>query len=294
LVTPSIPQTQSKMYKSAMIYAEKFKWSVFPIHTIKNGVCTCYKGTSCEETGKHPKFDKELIPNGCTNATKDRNTIHKWWSKWVDANIGIATGKGSGFFVLDVDPRDGGDDSLQELIDKYGELPETVEAITGSGGRHILFTYPDQNVKNSAGLIGEGLDIRGNGGYIVVAPSLHESGGSYEWELSSHPSETEIKAAPGWLLHMVAEKENEGKHEKVPSNYWHEVMQGVSEPGRNATATKILGHLLRRYIDPYMAWNIIEMWNERNDPPLSQKELHTTFNSIMRKELRERERRCNV
>src|SRR5690606_12483269 len=75
-------------------------------------------------------------------ATTDAELIRQWWSRWPDHGIGIACGPGSGLWVLDVDPRNGGDDSLATLTAEHGALPDTVEAITGGGGRHLLFRWP--------------------------------------------------------------------------------------------------------------------------------------------------------
>ncbi|NIT04147.1 hypothetical protein GTO10_04460, partial [Candidatus Saccharibacteria bacterium] len=125
-----------------------------------------------------PVKPREKIPlteHGCKDATSNERTIVAWGEKWPDANIGVATGQASGIVVLDVDKRHGGDDSLFELEQKHGELPKTVEVITGGGGRHIYFKYPsgDVTVKNAAGLAGiAGLDIRGDGGYVVAPPSV--------------------------------------------------------------------------------------------------------------------------
>jgi len=137
-------------------------------------------------------------------ATEDAATIREWWQKWPDANVGIATGKASGFFALDIDPRHGGDGTLADLEARHGTLPLTVEAKTGGVGRHVLFSCPAVKVPNSTGKIGPGLDIRGEGGYIVAPPSVHPSGGVYSWDCDRHPDEVDLAPAPGWLLDAIA------------------------------------------------------------------------------------------
>jgi hypothetical protein len=99
--------------------------------------------------------------------------------------------------VLDIDLRHGGEESLEEII-KKGHLPDTIEALTGGGGRHIFFLH-NPGLRNSVGEL-PGIDVRGEGGYVIVAPSMHESGNSYEWELSSRPGEVPLGEWPPWLL----------------------------------------------------------------------------------------------
>ncbi|MDJ0288209.1 MULTISPECIES: bifunctional DNA primase/polymerase [Bacillus] len=158
--------------KAAIAYASKLNWSVFPLHTPNGKLCSCHN-PNCQSVGKHPR-----TKNGLKAASTNLEVIREWWEKWPEANIAIATGQESGFVVLDVDPRHGGEGSLDLLKNQYGSLPNTIEAITGGGGRHILFKNPGQ-VKNKTNIL-PGLDVRGEGGYIVVSPSLHACGKRYE------------------------------------------------------------------------------------------------------------------
>lgn len=129
-----------------------------------------------------------LIPDWPNAATSDPETLDRWATEYPDANLGVATGHE--FFVLDVDPRNGGE--VPE------GLPVTVEALTPSGGRHFLFQMVP-GVKNSAGRLGPGLDIRGEGGQIVIAPSV--TTGPYRWARA--PWDTPIAEAPAWLLERL-------------------------------------------------------------------------------------------
>lgn len=150
---------------------------------------------------------KPRIKHWPNSATSDAETVRKLWAKWPDANVGIATGATSGFFVLDVDPGHGGDESLADLERQHGPLPGTVESLTGGGGRHLLFAMPSGiRVPNRIGGLGCGLDIRGDGGFIVAPPSVHQGGAPYRWELSSDPEMTQIAEAPAWLLERVTER----------------------------------------------------------------------------------------
>lgn len=170
------------MLQHALAYAAR-GWYVFPVHTPNDGACSCHR-RDCDRIGKHPR-----ISTGRNGASIDPDIITRWWTTWPDANIGIATGKESGFLVLDVDT--GGEDSIPE------KLPDTVEQITGSGGRHALFKRPstDSRFKTLVRFL-PGLDSRADGGYIVAPPSLHVSGDRYEWEASSHPDECPLSDPP--------------------------------------------------------------------------------------------------
>lgn len=273
LITPNITPNG----KAAIAYASKLNWSVFPLHTPNGKFCSCHN-PNCQSVGKHPR-----TKNGLKAASSNIEVINEWWNKWPDANIAIATGEASGFVVLDVDPRHGGEDSLELLIKQYGPLPNTVEAITGGGGYHILFKNPGQ-VKNRTNIL-PGLDVRGEGGYIVVSPSLHASGKRYEWELSSRPLEVPLSDIPKWLLQMIVDPE-QNKHTKKPDDHWKKIIQGVGEGERNTSAASLAGYLLRRGIGASIAYELILLWNERNNPPESIEVIENTFNSILKRELK--------
>ncbi|QIZ07629.1 DNA primase [Priestia megaterium] len=263
----------SIFHKSALTYACKLNWAVFPLHSIQDGRCTCLK-KDCKSPGKHPR-----ITGGFKSATTDKLKINEWWSNWPVSNIGIATGKINGIIVIDIDPRNGGNQSFEKLKSEYGQLPETVEAVSGGGGKHILFKYP--GVSNFRKILMPGIDIKTDGGYIVGAPSLHKSGLEYRWKMSSHPCRVGIAECPEWLVRLIKGKSLDNKK---PASYWKDVLKGVGQGERNVVATQLTGYLLRRYIDPYVTWEIIEMWNSRNTPPLSKNELYTIINSVAKQE----------
>lgn len=110
---------------------------------------------------------------------------------------------GNGVMVLDIDPGSGGDETLAALEAVHGRLPDGPSSFTGGGGRHLLFRV-DMPVPCSVGALGPGLDVRGDGGYIVAPPTLHESGRRYEWETA--PWDGALPDAPAWLLEMVLKK----------------------------------------------------------------------------------------
>jgi hypothetical protein len=156
-----------------------------------------------------PISPKSKIPQikgsrGVLDASKDPAQIRMWWAHYPNAGIGIATGAPSGIFVVDVDPRNGGDETLGRLEGEHGALPTTPRALTGGGGAHYLFRYPSG--LELRGRLGEGVDIKSTGGYVVAPPSVHPSGVSYRWDLGALPSETEIADAPEWLLTLACDR----------------------------------------------------------------------------------------
>ena len=162
------------MYDAAIEYAKK-GFAVFPL----------------KYRDKVP-----LTRNGCKDATTDAAQIKAWWQKYPNANIGLATGSVSqNVFVIDLDiDEDRGIDGYHSLEDwqrEHGDFPETWTAITGRGGYHLYYRG-NGKIKNRAGII-DGVDIRGNGGYVVAPPSIHKNGRRYEWEYS--PDEFEIAKA---------------------------------------------------------------------------------------------------
>lgn len=163
--------TQNVFLEAALQHAKR-GWAVFPL----------------VPRGKTP-----LVPTGFKAASKDADVIEAWWKKWPDANIGIATGSASGLVVLDFDLKSGGVGTFQELVHAQ-MLPETFEVSTGGGGVHLYYSRPDFAVGNKQGLR-PGMDVRGDGGYVVAPGSIHESGIPYvETNYSESP-----KSLPTWV-----------------------------------------------------------------------------------------------
>jgi len=138
--------------------------------------------------------------------TTEANMIKGWWEYTPSANIGIATGKASGITVLDVDASHDGYETLANLLEQYGGLPDTPVAKTGGGGEHIFFKYAE-GTRNSAGKLGRGLDIRSEGGYVVGASSKHPNGNYYEWVVK--PSQVPLAEMPEWMAKILQEKRAE-------------------------------------------------------------------------------------
>lgn len=282
---------KSKNREAAIQYAER-GWPVFPCHSIRADCCTCGKH-NCPSPGKHPH-----TRNGCKDATTDIEQIKKWWQHWPDANVAIATGSMSGVVALDVDPKHGGENSLADLIAKHGELPLTTEQATGGGGIHFLFAHPGGVIGNRTG-VRPGLDIRGDGGYIITAPSTHASGRQYKWKPECGPHEIRPAPLPDWLREVMLQR---NPHSNGNSNgdvadtdlLLHRATQYVAKVGvaiegeRNNTAFNLAGNLAAFEVEgtslrlsEQQIIELMQTWNDQCDPPLVDTELASAVHSAV-------------
>ena len=166
--TLTVAANLSPLGQAALKYAHN-GWAVFP----------------CKPEGKQP-----ITTKGFYEATTDTDQIVKWWTRNPDANIGFATGHG--VYVLDVDG-DSGQELLTCLELEHGALPTTREAVTGKG-RHLYFSCEEKLSNSASGYLGASLDTRGDGGYVILPPSIHENGRAYEWINDCEPA-----PIPEWL-----------------------------------------------------------------------------------------------
>lgn len=220
-----------------------------------------------KEAGKAP-----LTPHGCKDATADAGIIESWWKRWPAANIGIATG--GGIVVLDVDTKDAnGFESLHQWEEECGELPETWNSITGSGGAHYFFRT-DKKINNRAGVL-PGLDVRGDGGYVVAPPSVHPSGGVYEWGV-----ETYDLPAPANLPDDLFQLFTAGV-----SGERFKLDETIKSGQRNTDLFKYACSLQERGRSDEEIYALVSYANDnRTDSPLDSKELDTLIGSAMRYE----------
>lgn len=154
-------------------------------------------------------------------------------------NIALACGEPSGVDVLDVDPRHYGNETLWELERKYGELPATVTSLTGGGGSHLFFAH-SAGLKNMIGELGEGLDLKTTGGYVVLAPSMHVSGRRYCWEGASLPNETPVAPFPEWLITLATSSNGNGNRPAAP------IQDKIPHGKQHATLVSFGGYMRRR------------------------------------------------
>lgn len=175
-------------------------WYILPVHSVSNGACSCGK-PDCGSPGKHPRTSK-----GVHSASDDPKQIAAWAAQYPGTNWALAAGR-SGIVVLDVDAGKGGYESLNALEARLGALPETVMANTGGGGLHILFAKPDKiTVKSPVNALGKGIDIRADGAYVVIHPSVHKSGAQYLWSEGYAPEELTPAPLPPELLAELSAK----------------------------------------------------------------------------------------
>lgn len=200
-----------------------------------------------------------------------KDEVNTWFAKYPQANIGIITGKISGLVVVDIDPRHNGkNDSFKDTI--------TVSSKTGGGGWHYYFQYED-DIQNATG-IQPGVDIRGEGGYVIAPPSITDSG-AYEWMISPQ-SKTPIIPLPSFIKEWISKTKTNSL-----GNWNQEVLQGVADGERNNSATSYTGKLLSTLKEKdweSIGWIALQGWNEKNKPPLFYKELRSVFNSIAQRQ----------
>lgn len=141
-----------------------------------------------------------LVPNGVHGATNDAETVRRWWTAEPNAGIGVAV-LPSGLVAVDVDPRNGGFETMERLEAQHGALVSDVLALTGGGGEHRVFSA--SLVTNLPGKLGQGVDLKADG-YICVEPSIHTCGKPYAWEASSDPLEgCTPSTLPGWVRDLA-------------------------------------------------------------------------------------------
>lgn len=235
------------MLAAALAYVDA-GWPVFPVN------------------GKVP-----LVKRGLHDATTDRATVERWWNRvWPGANVAVRTGAESGLLVLDVDPEHGGGESLARLLLEHegarsAEVFRTVQALTGGGGVHYFFTCSEP-VRNSAGKLGPGLDIRGDAGYVVAPPSVHASGEPYEWRTA--PDELPLAPAPAWLLKRLRDERRNGAapHTTAPG-------EPIPEGRRNDTIFRLVCAMRRQGADEETILAAARTRNERASVPLTDEEV---------------------
>lgn len=255
-------------------------WSIFPCHwpVSVNGQarCSCRK-PDCQAVGKHPR-----TRNGHKDATTDVMRVSAYWARYPLANIGLVTGGTNGVTVLDIDPRHGGDESLAALEKLHGPLPTTSRNRTGGGGEHIYFYYVP-GVSCSSGELAPGIDVKGDGGYVLAPPSQHASGSVYATIAAG-----ELAAAPPWLVDKLVKKARRAA--AASPERWRELWSAGAEQGaRDDTLIRMAGYLLRRGLDPLLVLDMAQMWNrERFRPPLPPDQVVRGVNSICGSELRRR------
>lgn len=186
----------------ALQYIEELGWFVLPVWGVNDdGSCRCGLPNDApgHKPGKHPQAN--LAPRGHLDATNNPDIARDWWATDPDAGIGISLAQ-SGLVALDIDPRNGGDETLAKIESQHGVLYSDCVAVTQSGGEHRLFRAEDNTSYPSS--IGTGLDMKHNG-YIVVAPSLGELG-PYRWHDNKSPIAKVNPVVPSELPKFITDR----------------------------------------------------------------------------------------
>jgi hypothetical protein len=243
----------------------------------------------CNPRGKTP-----LTRNGFKDASIDKRRILHAWDRVPDANVGIACGA-SNIVVLDIDAKAGADP--REIIDQLdlgahpivltGEAPdrdvEHPNSLSGVRGAHVPF----RGATRTGGTTIPGVELRAAGAYVIAPPSVHPSAVAYEGAL---PAVRDLGELPGSVAIMPA---TPAAGAAAPAEVWLSMLRdGVPAGGRNKQLARLIGHLLRRYIDVDLAAELVHLINATKcTPPLPADEVDRIFDSIARSELRRREQR---
>lgn len=285
----------NELLTAALAYADT-GLAVFPVFGVNPETLKCDCGDSaCRNIGKHPNW--HLVPTGVHEATTDAATITNWWTESPTSNVAIATGGVSNLVVIDVDRDKGGDvDALRDIV---GGNLDTLRVTTG-GGFHFYYTYADWqafDIRNSVSMLAAKIDVRGSGGYVVAAPSLHASGKHYDAD-TSQP----VAPLPAGVLKAIktlasrrasGERPNaENRLETVPlaelfipaTASGGLVVPGEIDQGmRNNELTRLAGSMRRQGFSEGAIINAIAVENERIcKPPLDKQEVFDIARSVGR------------
>lgn len=241
----------SESCKAAALFYAGSGWRVIPLN------------------GKIP-----LTSHGSKDGTTNSEIIERWWDQWPQANVGICTGPESGLLVIDVDPRNGGTDSVAALCDQHGRLQSAMCVATGGGGYHLYYSWPKAlDGSDTRKQLAEGVDVKGRGGYVVAPPSVHETGARYSWSRSSG-----IGTPPPWVAQMVRRPVEGVSAGPGPAP------ASVPEGKRNETLFSV-GAMLRRVrqFDQRAIAAMLEGYNRTAcSPPLPTDEIQRIAHSVMR------------
>jgi len=250
--------------KSLCDYAQsylKLGWSVIPINP-KN---------------KRPYIKWEPYQNSLPN----KSELQDWWTQFPKANIGVITGKISELIVIDVDSKEG----REIYTASFNELHNTISQTTGkNGGLHLFFKHPgDKLYHNRAGML-EKVDVRADGGYVIVAPSIHPNGKEYQWQID--PLDMGLDDLMDLPEDVKSKLEIKDETKLRNEEGWvQEALFGVKEGKRTDTLAKLAGYYIRIFEgNAKQAEVLLQDWNLHNDPPLDWKEVTAVVQDIAKRE----------
>lgn len=234
-------------------------------------------------------------PHGYKSAKNGEAHVQKLFEGKDQGNLGISTHKG--LVVVDIDPRNGGNESFKDLIEQIGHFPPTVQCFTAGGGMHYYFRRSD-SIKGRSG-IRPGIDIKAEGGYVVAPPSVNGSGGEYRWVEGHSPFDMEPAPIPDKLLHILnggdnqaaalskpnpEQKDAERQSSKIVTGSMPNPGKGtITEGSRNTSLTSLAATLNRRMPDPQdILRTVVDYNNAHCSPPLPEEEVSRIVESVCR------------
>jgi hypothetical protein len=240
------PPADSSRRDAALWWAAR-RFPVVPLHHITVTGCSCPE-QSCTNAGKHPR-----ITGWRTAASTDELAIGTWWEQYPNANVGVVT---DGHVVVDVDPRNGGEETYTRLADDHefpGTLTQRTGEYDGQRGRHLIYRQNGTPVRN--GELGQGVDIKGDGGLLVVASSGHLSGVNYELV----DSDAEIAEVPEWIVEKLGPGRAAGSAGAGAAANGSQTLDELlaHPPGageRDTWVTRVCGHYARTHRDDEAAY----------------------------------------
>lgn len=304
-------QAPDPMKQAAQRYAAQ-GWRIHPVHYIREDMhCSCGQ-KPCLDAGKHPYFKD--WPERASNTELEVMGI---WDRFKHANIALATGQGSNVVVIDVDIKSDGDsqgiESFARLTAMLGTLPDTLMARSGGGGWHYFFLWPGRAVPNATGgkkggRLEEfkGVDVRGDGGYLLLPPSNHYTGGVYRWEKNqSGDWATPATLPDAWVEYITREMSpprlpvtiiasTDPSADGSRAKWLPWAIDRASDGSRNDCGADLAAQLRDDGLSVDDAWPIMLEYQEAvtglGRQPYTEREAMATLKSIYRTSPRERAR----
>lgn len=259
------PKTPPEMFTEAL-HLRRLGLSVIAIHAPGMPLPT---GTEEDQAGKMP-----LIPwKEYQTRLPTEEEVQARWNRWPNANIGVVTGAVSGVLVLDVDGKEGA-----ESLKQFAPVPVTWRSTTGRG-EHLWFKHPGGVIRNFARRL-PGLDLRGDGGFVVAPPSTHRLGSRYGWTIP--PEEAELADPPAWLLELTNKQQD--VHQIRNPDDWENLLQGVPEGQRHEAALRIAGHYFSAGWGPREIETLLVGWAMQCVPPFDVEEIKRIVRDLAAKD----------
>lgn len=232
-------------------------WSVFPVCSPARAHGCTEHGPDCKSPGKTPLIRWAIAQQQIADAAQ----IASWWHRWPSANIGLATGHLSGVCVIDID-----NGAALAEAQRRGFPPGPAVATGRVGGRHLYCAW-----RESAPTVfarANGIDFRGEGGYVVLPPSRHKTGAVYSWTTS--PTEVPLPALPAWIDQMAATDRSGQERGPIPVSRLF--ADGVPQGERDSTLFRVAAKLRAVDVPEDVALGVLLELGARCRPPFEPDE----------------------